>query len=50
MHVDLDHLHYWMQAIRQSPDPIHTRKDNDTVSNSEGFELFKTSQICISPR
>lgn len=24
MHVDLDHLHYWMQAIRQSPDPMRT--------------------------
>jgi hypothetical protein len=22
--VDLEHLHYWMQAIRQSPDPIRT--------------------------
>jgi hypothetical protein len=24
MHVDLEHLHHWMQAIRQSPDPIRT--------------------------
>lgn len=24
MHVDLEHLHYWMQAIRQSPDPMRT--------------------------
>lgn len=24
MHIDLDHLHYWMQAIRQSPDPMRT--------------------------
>lgn len=24
MKVDLDHLHYWMQAIRQSPDPMRT--------------------------
>lgn len=24
MKVDLEHLHYWMQAIRQSPDPIRT--------------------------
>jgi len=22
--VDIEHLHYWMQAIRQSPDPIRT--------------------------
>jgi hypothetical protein len=24
MQVDLNHLHHWMQAIRQSPDPIRT--------------------------
>jgi len=24
MQVDLEHLHFWMQAIRQSPDPIRT--------------------------
>ena len=24
MKIDLEHLHYWMQAIRQSPDPIRT--------------------------
>jgi hypothetical protein len=24
MQIDLDHLHYWMQAIRQSPDPMRT--------------------------
>lgn len=24
MQIDLDHLHYWMCAIRQSPDPIRT--------------------------
>lgn len=24
MQIDTDHLHYWMQAIRQSPDPIRT--------------------------
>lgn len=24
MHIDLNHLHYWMQAIRQSPDPMRT--------------------------
>jgi len=24
MQVDTEHLHYWMQAIRQSPDPIRT--------------------------
>jgi hypothetical protein len=24
MQIDLDHLHYWMQAIRQSPDPTRT--------------------------
>ena len=24
MSVDLEHLHYWMQAIRQSPDPMRT--------------------------
>jgi hypothetical protein len=24
MQIDLPHLHYWMQAIRQSPDPIRT--------------------------
>ena len=24
MQVDLEHLHYWMQAIRQSPDPLRT--------------------------
>ena len=24
MNIDLEHLHYWMQAIRQSPDPIRT--------------------------
>jgi hypothetical protein len=24
MNIDLDHLHYWMQAIRQSPDPMRT--------------------------
>lgn len=24
MHIDLEHLHYWMQAIRQSPDPTRT--------------------------
>lgn len=24
MQIDLDHLHHWMQAIRQSPDPIRT--------------------------
>ena len=24
MLVDIEHLHYWMQAIRQSPDPIRT--------------------------
>jgi hypothetical protein len=24
MQVDLDHLHHWMQAIRQSPDPMRT--------------------------
>jgi len=24
MQVDLEHLHYWMQAIRQSPDPMRT--------------------------
>jgi len=24
MKVDLDHLHYWMQAIRQSSDPLRT--------------------------
>ena len=23
-HVDTEHLHYWMQAIRQSPDPMRT--------------------------
>jgi len=22
--IDLDHLHYWMQAIRQSPEPLRT--------------------------
>jgi len=22
--IDLEHLHYWMQAIRQSPDPMRT--------------------------
>ena len=24
MQVDLEHLHHWMQAIRQSPDPMRT--------------------------
>jgi len=24
MQIDLEHLHYWMQAIRQSPDPVRT--------------------------
>lgn len=24
MQIDTDHLHYWMQAIRQSPDPLRT--------------------------
>lgn len=24
MKIDLEHLHYWMQAIRQSPDPMRT--------------------------
>jgi hypothetical protein len=24
MNIDLDHLHYWMQAIRQSSDPMRT--------------------------
>jgi hypothetical protein len=24
MQIDLDHLHHWMQAIRQSPDPMRT--------------------------
>jgi hypothetical protein len=24
MQIDLEHIHYWMQAIRQSPDPIRT--------------------------
>ena len=24
MQIDLEHLHFWMQAIRQSPDPIRT--------------------------
>ena len=24
MEIDTDHLHYWMQAIRQSPDPMRT--------------------------
>ena len=24
MLVDIEHLHYWMQAIRQSPDPMRT--------------------------
>jgi len=24
MVIDLEHLHYWMQAIRQSPDPMRT--------------------------
>lgn len=24
MHIDTEHLHYWMQAIRQSSDPIRT--------------------------
>ncbi len=24
MNVDLEHLHFWMQAIRQSPDPMRT--------------------------
>jgi len=24
MNVDTEHLHYWMQAIRQSPDPMRT--------------------------
>jgi hypothetical protein len=24
MHIDLEHLHHWMQAIRQSPDPLRT--------------------------
>lgn len=24
MQIDLEHLHYWMQAIRHSPDPLRT--------------------------
>ena len=24
MHIDTEHLHHWMQAIRQSPDPMRT--------------------------
>jgi len=24
MQIDLEHLHFWMQAIRQSPDPMRT--------------------------
>jgi hypothetical protein len=24
MQIDIEHLHYWMQAIRQSPDPMRT--------------------------
>jgi hypothetical protein len=24
MQIDTDHLHFWMQAIRQSPDPVRT--------------------------
>jgi hypothetical protein len=24
MQIDTEHLHYWMQAVRQSPDPIRT--------------------------
>jgi hypothetical protein len=24
MQIDTEHLHYWMQAIRQSPDPLRT--------------------------
>lgn len=24
MNIDLDHFHYWMQAVRQSPDPMRT--------------------------
>jgi len=24
MEIDTEHLHYWMQAIRQSPDPLRT--------------------------
>lgn len=24
MNIDLEHFHYWMQAVRQSPDPMRT--------------------------
>ena len=24
MHIDLDHFHHWMRAVRQSPDPMRT--------------------------
>ena len=24
MNIDTEHLHHWMQAIRQSPDPMRT--------------------------
>jgi len=24
MQIDTEHLHHWMQAIRQSPDPMRT--------------------------
>jgi hypothetical protein len=24
MNIDTEHLHYWMNAVRQSPDPMRT--------------------------
>jgi len=57
MKIDTEHLHYWMQAIRQSPDPIRTMdafwsgqlKSKEWLINS--LELVVHPQVdCTLPK
>jgi len=55
MQIDLEHLHYWMQAIRQSPDPMRTMdafwsgqlKSKEWLISNLGKHVHKESSIEI---
>jgi len=49
MRIDTEHLHYWMQAIRQSPDPMRTMDAFWSGQLKSKEWLVKTLEYVIYP-
>jgi hypothetical protein len=49
MQIDTEHLHYWMQAIRQSPDPMRTMDAFWSGQLKSKEWLVRTTEHAIYP-